>query len=67
MTKQQDTETLYQINVTDELGNVLPIGPRVNVKDSLYPLVEAINLNVHSGKEKNWKEARIETLTLIKQ
>lgn len=56
---------LHQVHVTDRKGRDVIVGPMVNVKAVLEPMVEAINLSVASGKERNWRDARIESTQQI--
>lgn len=58
-------KTLHQVWVTDRLGQAVRVGPQMDEKDALYKLVESINLAVASGKEKEWFDARIESVNAI--
>jgi hypothetical protein len=58
-------KTLHQVWVTDRLGQAVRVGPQMDEKDALFQLVESINLAVAAGKEKDWFDARIESVDAI--
>ena len=52
-------QPLYQVQVTTAEKRDILIGPAVNVRGVLEPLVETINLSVAAGKQRDWRDARI--------
>ena len=58
-------KTLHQVWVTDRMGQAVRVGPQMDEKDALFPLVESINVAVAAGKEKDWFDARIESVNPI--
>ncbi len=58
---------MYQAEVTDAQGVDILVGPAVADKRILEPMVEQINLSVASGKQKDWRDARIVTVHKLNQ
>lgn len=56
------TSEMYQVQVSTPINPALQIGPAVSDKRVLEPMVEAINRSVATGKEKDWRDARIVTV-----
>lgn len=52
-------EVMFQVQVTNAMKQDVQVGPAVSDKRVLEPLIEAINLSVASGKQKDWRDARI--------
>ena len=60
-------QVMYQVHVIDQFGKDIPIGPVVNVRDVLEPMVEAINLASLTRKERQWRAASIFKIEAVKQ
>jgi hypothetical protein len=58
-------QQLFQVHVTDRQDKDVAIGPLVNLPDVLGPLVESINIAVAAGKERNWRDARVEKVVKL--
>lgn len=52
-------QVLHQVQVTTAENRELLIGPAVSDPRALEQLVEAINVAVAAGKERNWRDAHI--------
>lgn len=56
----------YQVQVDTDQGEIF-VGPAVNEPKVLEPMVEAINVSVATGKQRDWRDAHIVQIAAIGQ
>lgn len=57
---------MYQVQVTNARGEQILVGPRMGHESALYPFVETINKAVVRGNEKDWRDAQVVPVGIIK-
>ena len=64
MTQDQQTP-LYQVQVTDNQGKQVCVGPVMCEAEGPGQLADSINKRVAIGREKNWRDARVVSIHSI--